>query len=235
MQISGQGAVIRCALKDAFSLPVFILFTTMIGFGSLARGAGFSEHMAWFSTVFIWGLPGQLAMVDLTSAGQNLLAIVVACSLANARFMPMVVSFLPWVNQGRFGFFKALLVAQMLSINSWAVCLREFPKIHRDWRRTYYLVFASSIIVAAVLGTFVGFYGAGELPPYVVLGFVFTSPLFFALVLSSTKGATVRWAMLFGCILIPLTSRWLPSVDLLVTGLVGGTAAFLINRRKSQS
>ena len=172
---SGVDPVVRKALIDSFSLPAFILLTTMIGFGSLARSAGFSPEMAWIATVAIWGLPGQLAMVDLTSSGQNLVAIVVACSLANARFLPMVVSFLPWINQGKFGLGKATLAAQMLSVNSWAVCLRQFPLIERDWRRLYYSTFATSIILAAIAGTLIGYYGSGVLPVWVVLGFVFTS------------------------------------------------------------
>ncbi|MFT5112020.1 MAG: putative branched-subunit amino acid permease [Parasphingorhabdus sp.] len=232
MQYTGFWPVVRKALIDSISLPAFILLTTMIGFGSLARSAGFSADMAWVATVAIWGLPGQLAMLDLTASGQNFVTIIVACSLANARFLPMVVSFLPWINTGKFGLGRATLAAQMLSINSWAICLRQFPLIDKPWRRVYYSTFASSIILAAIVGTLIGYHGAGALPVWVVLGFIFTSPLFFALVLSSAKGASARWALLFGCILIPITTRWLPSVDLLVTGVVGGTAAFLVGRKR---
>jgi hypothetical protein len=34
-------------------------------------------------------------MVELTTTGQGIVAIIFACSLANARFLPMVVSFMP--------------------------------------------------------------------------------------------------------------------------------------------
>jgi|GEM_PF-6403093 len=72
MMIGGTGEVMRKALYDAFSLPAFILLFTMMGFGSLARGAGFGAEMAALATVLIWGLPGQLAMVELTATGQGL-------------------------------------------------------------------------------------------------------------------------------------------------------------------
>jgi len=101
MMIGGTGEVMRKALYDAFSLPAFILLFTMMGFGSLARGAGFGAEMAALATVLIWGLPGQLAMVELTATGQGLVAIVCACSLANARFLPMVVSFVPAMSRAR--------------------------------------------------------------------------------------------------------------------------------------
>ena len=90
----------RKAILDALSLPAFILLFTMMGFGSLARGAGFGADMAAIATLFIWGLPGQLAMVELTATGQGIVAIIFACSLANARFLPMVVSFVPAMSRG---------------------------------------------------------------------------------------------------------------------------------------
>lgn len=43
----------RKAMLDALSLPAFILLFTMMGFGSLARGAGFGADMAVVATLFI--------------------------------------------------------------------------------------------------------------------------------------------------------------------------------------
>ena len=228
--ISGNAAVMRKALLDALSLPAFILLFTMMGFGSLARGAGFSAEMAALASVFIWGLPGQLAMVELTATGQGFLAIVFACSLANARFLPMVVSFVPAMSRSRASLPGMLLDAQLLSINSWAVCLREFPGIEPAYRHRYYVSFASSILLAAVAGTLLGYHGAVLLPAAVVLGLIFVSPLFFALVLSAVPGRAERFSMLLGCATIPLTHYLLPSVDLLITGFVGGSLGFALGK-----
>ena len=228
--ISGNAAVMRKALLDALSLPAFILLFTMMGFGSLARGAGFSAEMAALASVFIWGLPGQLAMVELTATGQGFLAIVFACSLANARFLPMVVSFVPAMSRSRASLPGMLLDAQLLSINSWAVCLREFPGIEPAHRHRYYVSFASSILLAAVAGTLLGYHGAVLLPAAVVLGLIFVSPLFFALVLSAVPGRAERFSMLLGCATIPLTHYLLPSVDLLITGFVGGSLGFALGK-----
>ena len=237
MTLAGRDAVMRKALVDSLSLPAFILFFTMTGFGSLAQGAGFDAFMAALATLAIWGLPGQLAMVELTVTGQGIAAIVFACSLANARFMPMVVAFMPAMSRGGTSLWRQLLDAQMLSINSWAVCLREFPGIDPAYRHLYYATFAGSIIFAAVVGTLAGFYGAYILPSAIVLGLIFTSPLFFALVLSATKGFEERLSMLAGCVIVVLAHLLLPSVDLLVTGLVGGSLGFAagrIRRRRGQ-
>ena len=193
MLVRGRNEVMCKALADSLSLPAFILFFTMMGFGSLAQSAGFDAGMAVIATLLIWGLPGQLAMVELTATGQGLAAIVFACSLANARFMPMVVSFIPAMARGGAGLGRQLLDAQMLSINSWAVCLREFPDIEPAYRHLYYRNFAGSILFA-------------------------------------TRGLEERLSMLAGCAIVAPAHWFLPSVDLLATGLVGGSLGFAIGR-----
>ena len=228
--VSGRGAVTRKALLDALSLPAFILFFTMMGFGSLARGAGFSAEMAALASLLIWGLPGQLAMVELTRTGQGMIAIVFACSLANARFLPMVVSFMPTLARGQASLPRMLLDAQLLSINSWAMCMREFPRVEPAYRHRYYVTFASSILLAAIAGTLLGYHSAVLLPAALVLGLIFVSPLFFALVLSAVPGRAERISMLLGCATIPLAHALWPAVDLLITGVVGGSLGFALGK-----
>jgi len=228
--VSGNGSVVRKALLDALSLPAFILFFTMMGFGSLARGAGFGADMAVVASLLIWGLPGQLAMVELTSTGQGIAAVMFACSLANARFLPMVVSFVPALARGQASLPRRLLDAQLLSINSWAVCMREFPHIEPEFRHRYYVTFASSILFAAAMGTLIGYYGAILLPAVMVLGLIFVSPLFFALVLSAVNGHAERFSMIFGCATVVLANYLFPSFDLLITGVVGGSLGFVAGK-----
>jgi predicted branched-subunit amino acid permease len=228
--VAGDGTVTRKALLDALSLPAFILFFTMMGFGSLARGAGFEAEMAALASLLIWGLPGQLAMVELTRTGQGLIAIVFACSLANARFMPMVVAFIPTLARGQVSLARMLLDAQLLSINSWAMCMREFPRVESAYRHRYYVIFASSILSAAVAGTLLGYHGAVLLPASMVLGLIFVSPLFFALVLSAVPGRAERISMLLGCATIPVAHYFWPAVDLLITGVIGGSLGFALGK-----
>ena len=142
----------------------------------------------------------------------------------------MVVSFVPALSRGRSNLFGMSLDAQLLSINSWAVCLREFPVIDSQFRHRYYVTFASCILLAAVMGTLLGYHGAVLLPAAVVLGLIFISPLFFALVLSAVPDRAQRLSMLLGCATIPLASFLLPSVDLLLTGLVGGSVGFAVGK-----
>ncbi|MEM7562632.1 MAG: AzlC family ABC transporter permease [Pseudomonadota bacterium] len=220
----------RKALYDALSLPAFILLFTMMGFGSLAQSAGFSAEMAAVTTLIVWGLPGQLAMVELTATGQSLFSIIFACSLANARFMPMVVSFIPMMLRREASIGGMLRDAQLLSINSWAMCQREFPQVDPAFRHLYYLIFASSIMLAAVIGTLIGYHSSVLLPTNIVLGLIFVSPLFFALVLSAVRGLAERLSLFLGCVIVPLAHHWFPSVDLLITGIVGGSLGFALGQ-----
>ncbi len=228
--ISGNGRIFQKAILDSLSLPVFILLTTMMGFGSLAQSVGFSPEMSALATALIWGLPGQLAMVEMTANGQELVAIIFACSLANARFFPMVVSFIPSMTRNRTSFPKLVLYAQLLSINSWAVCLRKFPEIDPGYRQLYFMVFAISILTAAIAGTLLGYYASAVLPDAFVLGLIFLSPLFFALILSTVPGAGERASLFLGCLVVPLAHRYFPSVDLLITGVVGGSLGYYLGR-----
>jgi predicted branched-subunit amino acid permease len=228
VQTSGKNRVILKAVLDSLSLPAFILLTTMMGFGSLARSAGYSAEMSALATVLIWGLPGQLAMVELTSTGQGLVAIIFACSLANARFFPMVVSFIPSLTREQTSFPRLILYAQLLSINSWAVCLRNFPEMEAEDRKLYFVAFASTILSAAVIGTLLGYYASTFLPDPLVLGLIFISPLFFALVLSAVPRATEKASLILGCLVVPIAHYFLPSVDLLITGVVAGSLGFFL-------
>ncbi len=125
---------------------------------------------------------------------------------------------------------RMLLDAQLLSINSWAMCMREFPQVEAACRHRYYVTFASSILLAAVVGTLLGYHSAVLLPATVVLGMIFVSPLFFALVLSAVPGRAERISMLLGCATIPVAHHFWPALDLLITGLIGGSLGFAIGR-----
>jgi len=120
--------------------------------------------------------------------------------------------------------------AQLLSINSWAMCQREFPNVEAAHRHRYYLTFASSILLAALSGTLIGYYSAVLLPVAVVLGLIFISPLFFALVLAAVTGFAQRMSLLLGCVIVPVAHFLIPSVDLLLTGVVGGSLGFVAGK-----
>ena len=72
-----------------------VLGAGYLGFGALANGGQFPLWAALLSTVTIFALPGQLAMLEMSIAGSVPVMIVVTVGLTAARFLPMTVALLP--------------------------------------------------------------------------------------------------------------------------------------------
>jgi predicted branched-subunit amino acid permease len=222
----------RRAVKDALGFPSIMLLASMTGFGSLARESGLTVGMALTTTVGIWGLPGQVALVELHAAGVSALFVILASSLANARFMPMAVSFIPLMRDGVKKFGWMFVLVQLLSINSWAAGQRSFPDIVPEMRARYYVVFALICMTAGLIGTATGFYGIGAMSRPAALGLIFLNPLFFAVLIAGTRVRPAMIAIIVGVPLGPIFHMLSPDWGLLATGLAGGTLAFWIHRQR---
>lgn len=228
--ITTIAAAYHHGLRDALGFPALMLVASMAGFGSLARESGFSLGMALTATAGVWGLPGQLALVELYAAGVSTFFVVLAVSLANARFMPMAASFIPMLRDGVKQFGWMFLLVQLLSINSWAAGQRAFPHIATKVRPHYFLVFALICMTAGLIGTALGYFGIGNLPRPAALGLIFLNPLFFSVLLATTTARPAIIAMLLGAPLGPLFHMLSPDWGLLATGLIGGSLAFCLCR-----
>jgi len=202
----------------------------MTGFGSLARESGFSLGMALSTTAGIWGLPGQVAMAELHAAGVSTVFVILASSLANARFMPMAVSFIPLIREGVARFGWMFILVQMLSINSWAAGQRAFPEIIPKMRARYYVCFAIICMSAGLVGTATGYYGIGVMNRSAALGLIFLNPLFFAVLIAGTRVKPAMVAILVGIPLGPILHMLSPDWGLLATGILGGSLAYWISR-----
>lgn len=220
----------RLAVRDALGFPALMLLASMTGFGSLARESGLTLGVALGSTVGIWGLPGQVALAELYAAGIPLMFVVLAVSLANARFMPMAVSFIPLMRDRGRSYWWMFLLVQFLSINSWTAGLQRFGGIESGLRKRYYIVFALICMASGLVGTALGFIGVGAMPRPVALGLIFLNPLFFAVLLAGSRTRMAALALMIGAPLGPVLHLLSPDWGLLATGVTGGTAAFLINR-----
>ena len=222
----------RRAVRDALGFPSIMLLASMTGFGSLARESGLTVGMALTTTIGIWGLPGQVALVELHAAGVSALFVILASSLANARFMPMAVSFIPLMRSGVKNFGWMFVLVQLLSINSWAAGQRSFPDIVPEMRARYYVVFALICMTAGLIGTATGFYGIGAMSRPAALGLIFLNPLFFAVLIAGTRVRPAMIAIIVGVPLGPIFHMLSPDWGLLATGLAGGTLAYWIHRQR---
>ena len=202
----------------------------MVGFGAMGRTHGFDAWMTGLTSLLMFALPGQVVMLEMFISGSSLLAIGFAVTLTSTRFVTMVVTLFPQLHRRDRNPLLYLWV-HMLAMTAWAVSMREFPRMRPQHRLNYFIGLALPCWLISPLGTVLGYFVAGWVPTPVTLALVFINPLFFLLTFTDVKPWGNRLAIGLGCLLGPLFFMWDADSSLLLTGLVGGTVAYLIDRR----
>jgi predicted branched-subunit amino acid permease len=218
-------------LRDALGVPAAVIAAGMVGFGALAYEAGLSVLMAVACTAGIWALPGQLVLIEMHLAGAAGPLTVLAVMLTGARFLPMAISLMPAVHEPRNARSDVIAASQLLSMTSWAWTMRRCADLPRELRLAYFNGFAGACWAAGILATLAGFYLAGAFPPLLRLGFVFLNPIYFVvLLLGELRSGLAALALVCGAIAGPLLHFVDPQWSVLLAGIVGGTAAYFIQR-----
>ena len=142
----------------------------------------------------------------------------------------MAVSLIPLLQVGLVRRGPLYLLVMFLSVNTWAAALRAVPDLAGPDRRRYFWVFGSVVMTMGCIGTTAGYVATGALPEPVILGLIFLNPLFFALIFAATRSRAMVFALGIGAVMGPFLHQISPDWGLMVTGLVGGTAAFGVSR-----
>jgi len=214
----------------AIQLNFWMVFASMIGFGSMAESVNLTVGIALGATLGIWGLPGQVAMIELFSMGTPFLAIVAASSLANLRFMPMLVIMLPLFQNSRKDHTLKIILAQLMSINIWSITMQKVPTLPTNERLPFYLGASFVCLTGGALGTIIGYFIAGELPTYLTLSLIFLNPAYFVFVISSARQRNCFIAVIIGAFLGPTIHTITPNWSAPLTGIIAGTVAFYLDR-----
>ena len=119
--------------------PGLILFLAMIGFGALARDSGFSVGQAVFTTVGIFQLPGQVALVDQVARGATYFAAALAVLLTAIRLLPMTVVLMPYLRGSELPRWLEYAAAHFVAITAWVEALRRLPPLPPHVRLPYFL------------------------------------------------------------------------------------------------
>jgi predicted branched-subunit amino acid permease len=217
-------------IRDAMGAPVLVLFAGMVGFGAMGRTHGFDAWMTGLTSLLMFALPGQVVMLEMFISGSSLLAIGFAVTLTSTRFVTMVVTLFPQLHRRDRNPLLYLWV-HMLAMTAWAVSMREFPRMRPQHRLNYFIGLALPCWLISPMGTVLGYFVAGWVPTPVTLALVFINPLFFLLTFTDVKPWGNRLAIGLGCVLGPLFFMLDADSSLLLTGLVGGSAAYLVDRR----
>ena len=233
MSYSSSRAAFYGGLKDSLKAPGLIMGASMVGYGSLAFETGWSIEAAFASVVFIWALPGQIAMVEMWGTGSSLFAIALAVGLINARLLPLVVTLFPVVRNTHAPKWHYYAIAHLIAMTSWVFTMRRAIEIDQTFRLSFLLGMGGGLYILSCIAVPVGYYLTQSVPPALSLGLVFLNPLYFMLVFCndfSERGRVL--ALLFGAILGPTLFLWSPDWSLLIAGLTAGTLAFVLRGKR---
>lgn len=228
----GVSGPLRCGMREAFGVPAAVLGAGFIGYGALAAENGYPVWLVIFATVTVWALPGQLVLIELKAVGASAFAIIAASALTGARFLPMTMALVPVMRDRRYPRLAYYLAAHLVSMTGWAAAMRRCPELPPTQRLPYFVGFAVTCLVTCATCAAAGHYLAGVLPHPVRLGFAFLTPLYFFVVLIGDARTLLAVASLaFGAALGPLIHLASPAWSVMAAGLIGGSAAYLVQRR----
>ncbi len=209
----------------------YVLVATYVGIAALAHDLGFSLWWVLASTLLLWVAPGQVILISALGSGATAVETAVAVGLSSVRLLPMVVSLLPLIRQKDTPVRRLLLPAHLTAVSMWIEALHLLPGLPRESRLPFANGLGVGFMGAAHLGTLIGYYLVGSLPPLLTAALLFLTPMSF--LISTTRNCRVLadWlALAIGVVLGPLLVWWQVGFDLLWTGILGGSAAYGIHR-----
>ena len=216
------------------SVPAALLCAAGVGFGALARDGGFSIWHTAFITGTMFALPNQVVLVDQLARNETVLSAAFAVALAAVRLLPMTVTVTPFLQAGRPRPLLQIVAAHFVAVSPWVESQRRLPAFPAEVRFFGYLGLGVGFWSVMMAGTVAGYALAGSVPVAVSATLLFLTPIYFLLSLLVTSRTRMDiLAIAMGCALAPVLYVAAPGFDLLATGLIGGTLAFLLRARRS--
>jgi predicted branched-subunit amino acid permease len=227
-----QAGAFAAGLLTAFSVPAGVLLATALGFGALARDGGFTIAQTAFITASMFALPNQVVLVDQLARNETLLAAAVAVTLAAVRLLPMTASIAPLFRGPRRRPLLETVAAHFVAVTPWIEGNRRLPSLAPELRLACHFGMGLAFSAVMLVGALAGYALAGSVPAAVAAALLFMTPIYFLLSLLATSQARMDLlAVCIGCALAPAAYALAPGFDLLVTGLAGGTLAFVLGGR----
>lgn len=217
----------------ALTIPGIVLFGSFFGFGAFARASGLDAGQSLFITIAVFALPGQVVLVDQIASNASLIATAIAVSLTAIRLLPMTVAILPVLRRPDTPIWRQLVLSHFVAVTVWIESMRRAPDLDRDLRIPYFLGIAMTLWPICMIATMAGYVVAGEVSVPVAAALLMLTPLYFLLSMMTAARERIDWlAIVAGLCLGPVFFTYAPGLDLLWTGLVGGTFAYLLGRAK---
>lgn len=214
----------------AAGVPGMVLIASFFGFGAFAQASGFDIGLTAF-TAGIFALPGQVVLADEMAAGAGLAGAFLAVTLTAVRLLPMTVALMPLLREDKTPLWLQLVVSHFIAVSVWVETMRRLPDLPRESRVTFCLGMGLVLLPVIVLATVAGHFAAGAVPPSLSAGLMFLTPLYFLLsMLAAARQGMDLGAIGAGLLLGPIFYNYAPDLDLLLTGLIGGSLAYGVDR-----
>lgn len=218
--------------KNALTSVFFpVLIGTYIGIGALAHDFGFSAWWLAVSSIVVWAAPAQVILISAVGLGSSLIEAAIAVTLSGIRLFPMVVALLPLLRSPKTRLRDLILPAHFTAVSMWVESLRRLPGISQERRIAFCNGLSATYMGTAVVFGFVGFYLAAGLPALFAGALLFLTPMSF--LISTANNARVlvdRLALVLGLVLCPLLIYLNVGLDLLWSGIIGGSLAYGVHR-----
>lgn len=229
---SSSAAAFLGGVKSALTSVFFLVLAgTYIGMGALAHDFGFSSWWLALSTVLVWAAPAQVILISALGAGSALIEAAIAVTLSAIRLFPMVVALLPLLRGEGTRLRDLLLPTHFTSVSMWVESIRLLPGVPRERRIAFCNGLAVGYMSTAASFGFVGYYLAAELPPMFAGALLFLTPLSFLLSTArNAKAMMDKLALVLGLLLGTILTATNVQLDLLWTGIGGGTLAYIVHR-----
>ncbi len=218
--------------RGVVSIPALILTAAFVGFAGLARQSGIDFPQTMFMAALVWALPSLVVLVGSMVSGASLLTAMIAVGLSAVRLLPMTIALMPVLrDEGRTRRWQLLLASHFVAVTAWVFAMQKLPELPRSGRLPYFLGFAITLNICVLVTSAVSYLLVERIPPLAAGALFFLTPIYFLLSLwTAARVSSDKLAMIIGLIAGPVFYLYLPGPDLLMTGLIGGTAAYFIAR-----
>jgi predicted branched-subunit amino acid permease len=234
---SAISAFLFGARTAATSVFMFVITVTYIGFGALCHDYGLPVLWAMLSTVLVWAGPAQVILATALGSGAAQIEGALAVALSSVRLLPMVVALLPLVKREGTRAWQLLVPVHFMAVSVWVEAMRLAPGLPREQRIPFCNGIGTMLLSTAVVASAVGYYLSAALPALFGAAAMFITPMSFLVSTARNSRLLVeKVAFGLGLIIAPLLAYEKIQLDLLWTGVVGGSLAYGIGRlRKAKT
>ena len=221
----------RAAVTNVF---VLVTIGTYLGIGALSHDLGFSIVWSVLCTVLVWAGPAQVILISGLGSGAASIEMAIAVALSGVRLMPMVVSIIPVMRGPRTRNRDLILPAHFIAVMIWSLGLQLLSNVPRENRVTFTIGMGAAFSIVAGAATTAGYYLAAGLPVVLAAALLMLTPLAFLMsIAGNARALSDRLALAFGLMIAPVLVWHQVQLDLLWSGLIGGTLAFSAHRLRA--